>query len=416
MRVDFMKTRVLILTLDSPHLDRRTLLFAQALQQEGFEVCVLTPYAKAEEGFEDIHVVDLIQESSSTRLVFGLKEWFKRWSPCWVFRFLKRCYKTLFTRNGHLHLLFTSKMLERAKEFRPSVVIASDLPTLPLAWQLKRTLGSRLIYDSHEFYTEQAFLSSKDKRELRKIEARLLPWVDLLITINGDIAQLFRRRYGVGDVRVIQNAFLSSCPEKKYIHDLLGIGRERRLVLYQGQFLKYRNLEQLVKLARYFREIALVLVGWGELEAVLKKRCRRYGILDKTVYFLPKIPQRDLVAYASSASLGVIPYPSVDLNTRYCTPNKLFEFISASLPVVANENLVMLKKILRRYGIGFCLDFHQAEAAAKKIEEVASETELLRLYRNNLELAKRELCWERERKKLVAWVNGLFAKRAKCAE
>ena len=43
------------------------------------------------------------------------------------------------------------------------------------------------------------------------------------------------------------------------------------------------------------------------------------------VYFIPAVPQRDLLAYCASADAGVIPYQAVDLNNYYTSPNKLFE-------------------------------------------------------------------------------------------
>jgi hypothetical protein len=43
------------------------------------------------------------------------------------------------------------------------------------------------------------------------------------------------------------------------------------------------------------------------------------------------------LGYSASADVGLIPYPAIDVNTTLCTPNKLFEFLVAGVPILAND-------------------------------------------------------------------------------
>jgi len=69
------------------------------------------------------------------------------------------------------------------------------------------------------------------------------------------------------------------------------------------------------------------------------------------VYFLPAVPQAELLQHSASADLGIIPYPHVDLNSYYCTPNKLFEFIQAGLPILSNDS-PELRRFVSEEGFG----------------------------------------------------------------
>jgi glycosyltransferase involved in cell wall biosynthesis len=68
--------------------------------------------------------------------------------------------------------------------------------------------------------------------------------------------------------------------------------------------------------------------------------------------------------------VGVIPYPAVDLNHHFCSPNKLFEFIQAGLPIVAND-LPFLRDVIVGEAIGAVAPIEQHEEFGKAIDRIA---------------------------------------------
>ena len=60
------------------------------------------------------------------------------------------------------------------------------------------------------------------------------------------------------------------------------------------------------------------------------------------------------MGWTAGASLGAIPYENVGLNHLYCTPNKLWEYPMAGVPILATD-LVELGRSLRSNGIGVLL-------------------------------------------------------------
>jgi glycosyltransferase involved in cell wall biosynthesis len=186
-------------------------------------------------------------------------------------------------------------------------------------------------------------------------------------------------------------------------------------MLFQGGFSPNRNLEKLVAIASHIRNGVLVMLGWGDLEKKLKQKAEKLGILDRKLFFVPKLGQDDLISYTGSASLGLIPYPPVDINTIYCTPNKLFEFISAQVPILANQGLVTVGDFLSRYHIGTTVDFTDERLAARAIDEIVADAVRTNDLRHNLKVARDELNWSQEDKKLIRMMQVTIKDKMKAA-
>ena len=99
----------------------------------------------------------------------------------------------------------------------------------------------------------------------------------------------------------------------------------------------------------------LVMMGWGRLEEELR---RIAGVLDAgadRIRFVGRAPQNELVCWTAGADLGVIPYANIGLNHWYCTPNKLWEYPAAGVPILVSP-FPELTRIVEGEGIGALLD------------------------------------------------------------
>ena len=386
-------------TLDSPHIDRRILLISRSLEKYGHKTKILTPYAETEVGFENIEIVNVCKSSKKAQAVISLKERFKKYLPVWMFEILKKFYKRFLA--SQKYIPFFQEMTQKALEYNADIYIANDLPTLPMAFFCCQQNKVPIIYDSHEFYTEQIALSKGEKKYLKSIEKELIGNCRYVITINEDISKLFEKTYGMDKLEVIYNATAAKTSEKKYLHNLISIPKETKIILFQGKFMKYRNIEKLPEIARHLEKSVLVLLGWGELLETLQNLSRKIGILDQKIFFIDKISQNELLSYTSSASLGIIPYPAIDLNTKYCTPNKLFEFINAGLPIIANQQLCTIQNIITRHNIGLVLDFSDAKQVACVVEKTLENQNQLAFWEKNLQKAQEFFSWENQEKILM---------------
>ena len=106
--------------------------------------------------------------------------------------------------------------------------------------------------------------------------------------------------------------------------------------------------------------------------------------------------------YTPHADLGIIPYQDQPglLNTTYCTPNKLFEFIEAQLPICASD-LPELKNIVAAHGIGDAYDLSAAEQIADAIRDCRNRIAAGEFPLASREVARREFSWKAQACKLL---------------
>ena len=389
-------------------MDRRIVLAAETLMGAGYSVRVFAPADGAPQTeprwIERVKAGSAGLHGSGLLLYRLLRDWLPymhgllRWITWRLERKPARAFEALF-----------ANAIAKAPA---RVYVANDLPMLPVALAAQARHGGRVIYDSHELYCEQGF-SGHERRLWGKLEAALIGRADAVVTVNQSIGQELLQRYGIAPPTIVHNAdrFRPSRGEPARdggLRALFDIPSEALVFLYQGGVVPGRNLETLVAAFGEMRgqRAVLVMLGDGPLKPALERRVKRMGI-EGQVKFHAAVPQEALLDLTAQADFGVIPYGATCLNNALCTPNKLFEFIMARVPVFATD-LPEVRSAIVRYNIGLLGDTSSAKSFAeglRKAIQLAPAFE--REWRAGLELAARELCWEREGEKYLEVVHGL---------
>lgn len=285
-----------------------------------------------------------------------------------VYRVLLRCYY----RCGPIKypLPFDLAFYHTAENYPADLILAEDLPALKASALLKKRWNCRLVFDSHEFYPEQHVFSSVQKKIMHGVTRHFIGDCDEVITISDGIAEKFSEFYGIEKPHVIHNVTLMENTEKgNKFHTLLKLDADQIIILYQGGIVPARNIENVLSgfLAAAPANAHLVFLGPAAPQFLEKLKKTAGPALDKSVHFLKAVPREELLAYTASADFGVIPYKVIDLNTKYCMPNKFFEFIQVGLPVLSND-LIEVEKILNSIGGGGMIhDLNSPEKASEAI-------------------------------------------------
>jgi glycosyltransferase involved in cell wall biosynthesis len=300
---------------------------------------------------------------------------------------------------------FTIRATPRAVAANADIYHAHDLNNLEVTYNAAKANHAKLVYDAHELFPEMANRWVRLKRgSWKRLEARLLPQAGLAITVNDLIAEEMSTRYNVPPPLVLLN-----CPDPpptfdpnaRYdlIRERVGLSAERKVVLYQGWMSEGRGLENLVRAATLLVDGAVVVfMGYGDYQATLQKMAAAEP--EGRVHFIPAVPQRDLLAYCASADVGVIPYQAVDLNNYYTSPNKLFDFIQAALPIVASD-LPFLRKVIVGHDLGIVAKLDSPQSYAQAINSVLARPDGGAALRANLRNAAPHYTWSAQAVKLV---------------
>jgi glycosyltransferase involved in cell wall biosynthesis len=282
---------------------------------------------------------------------------------------------------------------------------AHDLNTLLPAYLALRKSSAKLVYDSHELFIEIQTWNKIEKLFFKKLEQLFLKRTDLVITVNGSIADELQKRYKIDLPDVIINCpppvtIRNNGDSPMILREAAAIPDDGKLILYQGGFSLHRGLEELIEAFTLLSEdYYLVFMGYGKITDKLKALANKKGLRQR-VKFLPAVPLEDLLEYTSCADLGVIPYKPVSLNNYYTSPNKLFEYINASIPVAAS-GLPELRKVINSYNIGFLFDPYKPKSIASAIENIMLDKERYLEMKANTRAAAKVYNWDNESKKLL---------------
>ncbi|MGM0853919.1 MAG: glycosyltransferase [Bacillota bacterium] len=301
------------------------------------------------------------------------------------------------------------RMIARGWQKKYDIYHSNDLNTLPQGyicakWRIKR---KKLVYDSHEVQTSR---TGYDSGAYAKMEGFLINKIDTMIVENHTRAKYNEDLYGFYPGVVYNYPFKQQESliedEKVNLHEMLGLPRYEKILLYQGGIQTGRGLENLVKAVPLFSEGTLVFIGDGRIKPTLLKMVEQMD-LQHRVKFIPKVPLKELPKYTRNAYLGFQVLNNVCFNHYSASSNKLFEYMMSGIPVVACS-FPEIKKVVEENRIGLCVDSHDYEEIAKAVNHLLKEVEVRNEMSQNSKSASMTYNWDLEKDKFYDIYNHLF--------
>jgi len=306
-------------------------------------------------------------------------------------------------------LWFWTRFICLAIRHKPDVVYAHDFymafPGRVAAW-LSR---AKFVYDAHELI----IVTRKNRANLRfrlfcLLERFGLSAAHLVVAANRKRARLMRKYYGLKDLPVpIRN--IPSVTQSQALGDVENRysflrADGRRIIVYEGNVAISRGVHLFVNAMPLLRhDCVMVLIGSGTgLDRV--RECLKDGGLEKDVFLLDSVPHAHLHSILGLCHVGIVTYSFAGLNNIYCSPNKLFEYAYAGLPVISSGQSV-LRQNVEAFAIGEYLsprEMMQPDIVAEKIRNVLRNRDH---HRANLADFVRQHRWDKEAKVLVSRVE-----------
>lgn len=283
-----------------------------------------------------------------------------------------------------------------------SVLLANDLDTLLPNYLVSIIKRKKLVYDTHEYFTEVPELvdGSFAKNTWLRIERCIFPKLKNVITVNDSIANIYKNKYSV-DVKVVRNIPLKDTETSNLVsREDLSLPFHKHIILMQGAGINIdRGVEEMVKAMQYLsNDFLFLIVGGGDVIDYIKKEVKSLKLEDK-VSILGKVEYKTLIKYTACADLGISLDKDTNLNYRYSLPNKLFDYINGNTPVLVSD-LVEIKRIVNKYDVGWIINSHEPKEIANKIQSIFDNNEDYELKKLNTIKASNELHWGNEEKVL----------------
>ena len=284
---------------------------------------------------------------------------------------------------------------------KATLLLSNDLDTSLPNFFVSKLKGIKMIYDSHEYFTETPELVDRPRvqKVWKRIEGYVVPRLKEMITVCDSIADLFHEKYGIV-CHVVRNIPPRASLPQKGERNALDLPDDKHLLVLQGSGINIqRGAEELVEAMQYLEDCFLMVIGGGDVLPTLKQMTSDLHLTDR-VRFFPRMPYQQMMAYTQLAELGFVLDKDTNLNYRFCLPNKLFDFIQAGVPVVAS-NLVEVGKIIKKYDIGLFIPDHDPKSIANTIRSGLDDDAQRALWQEGLARAAEDLCWENEQQTLI---------------
>ncbi len=320
-------------------------------------------------------------------------------------------FRMLFHKGFFFYKFFNIRLFFYLLFHDYDILIPNDLDTLLPNFLVSRLKRKQLVYDSHEYFTGMPEIRNRPfvKWVWKTIEKSIFPYLDHVCTVSDSIAKQYDLEYGIRPV-VLRNCSMSSEGIAKFSRAETGLDPEDLLLILQGGGINVdRGGEELIEAISLVENVSLIIAGSGDVLQELRQKVTDLKIFHR-VKFVPKVPWPELMRFTRTADAGLSLDKDTNLNYRFSLPNKLFDYLSAGIPVIAG-NLQEVSSVIKKYDCGLIIPeitpFHIAGA----IDKLKNNQELLNKLKKNAVIASQELSWEKESLKVREFYERVINKK-----
>ena len=359
-----MKNKVCILTIVHSVFDTRIFYKeAKTLVQAGYEVILIAQHNR-NETVDGVKIIALPKPKNRFIRIFGLS---------W-----KVLYLTLSQKADIYHF------------HDPELIIVEII---------SKVLGKKVIYDVHEDVPKQIMNKNwLGNNRIRIFAAFIMNIVEQIgsllfnkiVVVTPDIARKFPKSKTVilrnfPILKLIDNAIPANCKKNKPI------------IIYAGGLTKIRGIKEIIQVMERISDRAeLWLLGKWESEK-FKKECENLAGWKYTRYLGFKNLE-EVYSFMKFSDIGIINFLPADNNLK-AGPNKIYEYMACSLPIVMS-NFPYWKKIFKEYAL-FTNPYDPKDIAEKILYLLDNPNEAKELGKRGRKLIEEKYSWETESQKLL---------------
>lgn len=264
--------------------------------------------------------------------------------------FLKRIYTFILYSLISVYYAFTLKC---------DLVIASSGPiTIGLPGLIAKIFrGKKLVFEVRDLWPEGPIeLGILKNKVIQKLsyafEKLCYKKSSLIVALSPGMKNNILERFSKANVISVTNSAnieLFSTPKKQIT---LSVLKNKKYAIYTGNIGMVNNSELLFRAAQKLKElgrndIVIVLIGDGQQREELAEKSKN---LDNFL-LLGLMPKKELVNYVKNAMVSLIPLNNTPM-LRTSSPNKLFESMAASVPVI-QSTYGWMEKMLKNSKSGY---------------------------------------------------------------
>ena len=311
---------------------------------------------------------------------------------------IQRNYKTirfrlLFNKGFLFYAEFNIRLFIFLLFTKKDLLFSNDLDTLLPNYIIGKLQNKKLVFDSHELFSEIPELVNKQrvKKVWLFLEKTIIPKLQNVITVSDSIKNHYHNLYGISAIVIRNIPKIEHINQKNFEID----AEEKKVILYQGSVNIGRGIELMIDTMALLDEYLFIVIGDGDILEQLKEKVSNLSLHNK-VNFLGKKTPNELKKLTPNATIGMSLEEDLGLNYRYALPNKIFDYLHANVPVIVAD-LPEMRSLIKKHPIGEILIERTPKTLAKTIINMTNIS-----YEKELKTAKKELNWSKEKEKLIS--------------
>ena len=311
---------------------------------------------------------------------------------------IQRNYKTirfrlLFNKGFLFYAEFNIRLFIFLLFTKKDLLFSNDLDTLLPNYIIGKLQNKKLVFDSHELFSEIPELVNKQqvKNVWLFLEKTIIPKLQNVITVSDSIKNHYHNLYGISAIVIRNIPKIKKISQKNFEIDAKG----KKVILYQGSVNIGRGIELMIDTMALLDEYLFIVIGDGDILEQLNEKVSNLSLHNK-VKFLGKKTPEELKELTPNATIGMSLEEDLGLNYRYALPNKIFDYLHANVPVIVAD-LPEMRSLIKKHPIGEILTERTPKTLAKTIINMTNIS-----YEKELKTAKKELNWSKEKEKLIS--------------